>query len=98
MLTRFGYMFNQESVIRAMREILEAIQAKQPLEDVMQVILHWACALTGSVHGSFVTIDRSDNRLRITSVYGPDWTDEIRSRRLNLGEGITGRGRAIFIL
>lgn len=84
-------MFNQESVIGAIREILEAIQAKQPLEDVMQVILHWACALTGSVHGSFVTIDRGDNRLRITSVYGPDWTDEIRSRRLGLGEGITGR-------
>src|SRR5690606_16624018 len=43
------------------------------------------------VHGSFVTIDHAEKCLRITSVYGPDWTDEIRTRRLKLGQGITGR-------
>jgi signal transduction histidine kinase/CheY-like chemotaxis protein len=82
---------NQESVIQAIREILEAIQAKQPLEEVMQLILRWACAITDSVHGSFITIDHADKSLQITSVYGPDWTDEIRNRRLKLGQGITGR-------
>lgn len=82
---------NQEPVIQAIREILEAIQAKQPLEEVMQLILRWACTITDSVHGSFITIDHADKSLRITSVYGPDWTDDIRNRRLRLGQGITGR-------
>jgi signal transduction histidine kinase/CheY-like chemotaxis protein len=82
---------NQESVIQAIREILDAIQAKKPLEEVMQLILHWACTITESVHGSFVTINHADKSLRITSTYGPDWTDEIRSRQLKLGQGITGR-------
>ncbi|NJK91443.1 MAG: GAF domain-containing protein [Blastochloris sp.] len=64
---------------------------KHDLENILQLILQWSCHLTGSVHGSFVTINHNDQHLQITSVHGPDWTPEIRSRRLKLGQGITGR-------
>jgi len=82
---------NQDSVIQAIQEILQAIQGNKPLDEIMQLILKWACTITGSVHGSFLTINHSAKYLEITSVHGPDWTPEIQARKLQLGEGITGR-------
>lgn len=81
---------NRDVMITAMREVLQSIQARKSLADVLQEILKWACQLTNSIHGSFVTVDHERGVLLITSTHGPDWTPEKKSHTMKIGEGITG--------
>jgi signal transduction histidine kinase/CheY-like chemotaxis protein len=74
----------------SLRDVIRAIRAKKPLNDVMQLILEGACHMANAVHGSFVTVEEDTGLLRIISTFGPDWTDEHMRCQLPVGKGITG--------
>lgn len=77
--------------IEATREIEVAIGQKRPLADILGVILKEGAQLIGATHGSLALVDRVSEDLAIKATLGPDWTDELRNRRLKIGVGITGR-------
>lgn len=74
----------------SLRDVIRAIRAKRPLNDVMQLILEGACHMSNAVHGSFVTVEEETGLLRIISTFGPDWTEEHMRCQLPIGKGITG--------
>lgn len=74
----------------SLRDVIRAIRAKKPLNEVMQLILEGACHMANAVHGSFVTVEEDTGLLRIISTFGPDWTEEHMRCQLPVGRGITG--------
>jgi len=87
-------------LLPAIEEILKAIRRKQSLDDILHLILERACHLAQADHGSFVLVNHETRRLRISTVYGSDWTPEKKQCELEIGQGLTGkvaaRGRPLL--
>ncbi|MEZ5415487.1 MAG: ATP-binding protein [Opitutaceae bacterium] len=87
-------------LLPAIEEILKAIRRKQSLDDILHLILERACHLARADHGSFALVDHETRRLRISNVYGSDWTPEKQQCQLEIGQGLTGkvaaRGRPLL--
>src|SRR5690606_34434620 len=87
-------------LLPAIEEILKAIRRKQSLDDILHLILERACHLARADHGSFALVNHETRRLRISNVYGSDWTSEKQQCQLAIGQGLTGkvaaRGRPLL--
>lgn len=75
--------------IEAIREIDMAI-GKEPLEKILDIILKRGAELINAKHGSLKLVDPASADLVVKATLGPDWTEELRSKRLRIGVGVTG--------
>lgn len=80
----------QDTLLPALRGVLEAIRERRPVHDVVRLVLEQACRLANAAHGSFILVDYETRLLNIAQVSGLDWTPEKKLCRLSIGDGLTG--------
>lgn len=90
-MIKYPVMTDKSSrVLRAIREVLGAMRAHKPVQQVMELILEKACGIAGAEQGSFVAVDQESEELSVVCTSGDGWTQQRRECRIPVGKGITG--------
>ncbi|OGO15667.1 MAG: hypothetical protein A2Y93_06705 [Chloroflexi bacterium RBG_13_68_17] len=80
-------------VAEGLREVLAVLNSEQPLQDILDFIVHQACQLLGSEASAILQPRRADGPLEFGSTCGLD-PEMTAALSIPIGQGIAGRAMA----